>query len=310
MNNMAEIIGLLVYCAISVLIFLIFVGLGIMLPNFIRHIIKRVKKKAKSGDINFNEFDDIDNIKKQEEKEKEQMQNELEVLNRVATKTFFETGGFINSVFHAKKNVEQARKDIKNFEILDSVEVEGKKVYEGVHVKAVKQTEQNFDAELFKKWSKEIFLCVKAGTVEELKIVKNFMTEGMYDKLVYQMQQFEKDGLDYITEDVLIEKIQIADYARWDTKEEIKVLVRAKMKEYILQKNKDKVLRGSRKRGITKKFIMTFVKRDIKEQEGFVTNCPNCGAETTQTELGKCRYCNTIIFPIRYNWTLIKFQTI
>ena len=298
------------YCIMSVMVFCICVIIGIMVPNLIRYIIKRIKKKAETRDINFNEFDDIDNIKKQEIQEKEQMQNELEVLNKVATKTFFETGGFIHSAFYAKRDVEKARKDMRDFEFLDSVEIEGKKIYESVATTAIKEKNKTFDAKLFKKWSKEIFKCVKSGTEEELKIVKNFVIDELYDKLIYQMNQFEKDGLDYITKDLLIEKIKIADYGRWDTKEEIKVFVKVKMKEYILQKSTDRVLRGSRRRNITKKYIMTFIKQDVTEQEGFITNCPNCGAETTQTELGKCRYCSTIVFPIRYNWTLTKFQTI
>ena len=44
------------------------------------------------------------------------MQNELEVLNKVATKTFFETGGFIHSAFYAKRDVEKARKDMRDFD--------------------------------------------------------------------------------------------------------------------------------------------------------------------------------------------------
>lgn len=306
---MEDIIALVLYCIVSLMIFLVFIVLGIMVPNFIRYIIKKIKKRATTGGINFNEFDDIDKIKQQEEKEREQMKNELEVLNRVATRTFFETGGSVLSFLHAKRDVEQAREDIKNFELLDSVEVEGKKIYEGVSIKAIKENCKNFDAELFKKWSREIFLCVKSGTEEDLKVVKNFITEGMYDKLLYQMQQFEKDGLDYVTEDLLIEKIKIADYGRWDSKEEIKVFIKAKMREYIVQKSTNRVLRGSRRKAVTKKFIMTFLKKDIQEQEGFITNCPNCGAGTTQTEFGKCTYCGTLIFPIRYNWTLIKFET-
>ena len=58
-----------------------------------------------------------------------------------------------------------------------------------------------------------------------------------------------------------------------------------------------------------KDIVMTFLKRNVKEKEGIISNCPNCGAETQLTELGKCRYCNTLLFPIRYNWTLIKFET-
>ena len=82
------------------------------------------------------------------------------------------------------------------------------------------------------------------------------------------------------------------------------------MKEYIVQKETEKVIRGNAKKICDKNIIMTFIKRNVNDKEGFLTNCPNCGAETTQTTLGRCKYCDTLVFPIRYNWTLTKFETL
>ena len=89
-----------------------------------------------------------------------------------------------------------------------------------------------------------------------------------------------------------------------------KILVEAKMKEYILNTTTKMVIRGSDKKLYDKKIVMTFSKRNLHAKEGFVTNCPNCNAESTQVEFGKCKYCDTLVFPIRYNWTLVKFETI
>ena len=46
------------------------------------------------------------------------------------------------------------------------------------------------------------------------------------------------------------------------------------------------------------------------EKEGFLSNCPNCGAAISQIEFGKCQYCESIILPIRYNWVLVKFEMV
>ena len=78
----------------------------------------------------------------------------------------------------------------------------------------------------------------------------------------------------------------------------------------ILQKNTKKILRGSNRKSYEKEIIMTFLKHNTKDSQGFISNCPNCGSQLAQTELGKCAYCNTLVFPINYNWTLIKFETI
>lgn len=269
------------------------------------------KEKLSKREIEFNEFDDVEKVLQQEEHEKEQLLIDWEILNRVtdeANRRAAEIDTYA-AYKHAEREIEKARKDIKNFRFLDSIEVEEDKIYEGATVTAIKENGNNFDTELFKKWAKEIFKCIKSRTEEELNAVKYFITEEMYDRLIFQTKQFEKDGLEFVTEDLMIMDCKLLEYGNWLEKEEIKVLVKAKMKEYIIQKSTDKILRGSNNNFYEKEIVMTFLKRNVEDKEGFLRNCPNCGAETTQTSFGRCRYCNTLIFPIRYNWVLTRFET-
>ena len=234
-----------------------------------------IKKRRRSKELNFSEFDDIAKIGKNEEATEKQLHNEWSILRK-----------------NTKKNYENKEA----------------KIYEGSTINAIEENEDIFDVELFKKWSKEIFKCIKVGTVEELEIVKHFMLEEMYDKLIYQNQQFEEDGLQFIKEDLLIEEVKILDYGKRMSREEIKIYIKCKIKEYIINKTNNKIIKGSKHRTKEKIYIMTFVKQNVEDKEGFITNCPNCGAETAETEFGKCRYCGSLVFPIRYNWTLTKFQ--
>ena len=283
--------------ALIMSLFIIGCLLIIIIPQFSRE--NHISNKSK---INFDEFDDIDEIKKQEKKAKENMEFEYNVLKRVADEA-------ADREQDVDKAIEEAKRHLYNFKVLDSVEVGEKKVVEGNSITALKENGNNFDTELFKKWSKQIFQCIKSGKEEQLKIVKHFITEEMYDKLIYQQKRFEQDGLDFVTEDLIIEECKLLDYSKGMSKEEIKIFITAKMKEYIIQKDTKRVIRGNKQTLYKKKIVMTFLKRDIEDKEGVIKNCPNCGAETIQTEFGKCRYCSTLLFPIRYNWTLIDFET-
>ena len=50
------------------------------------------------------------------------------------------------------------------------------------------------------------------------------------------------------------------------------------------------------------------------------SHCDSCKHELSLLDMvpilsyvilgGKCRYCNTLVVPIRYNWTLTKFETL
>ena len=112
-------------------------------------------------------------------------------------------------------------------------------------------------------------------------------------------------------EDILIEETKLLDYGKHTNKEEMKILIKAQMKEYIMNIQNKKVIRGSKNKIKEKNIIMTFHKKnDHLEQEGFLGSCPNCGAPISQIEFGKCKYCGTVVVPIRYNWVLVKFETI
>lgn len=273
-----------------------------------RHI---YKKKLAKREMKFDEFDDFEASLKQEEHEKKQLLIDWEILNRVTNEANMKIAlsETEQEYSEAKETLERVEKDIENFRFLDSVEVEEDKIYEGSTITAIKENGINIDTKLFKKWCKEILKCIKSGTEEELKAVRYFMTEEMYDKLVDQKRKFKQDGLEFVTDELMIKDCKLIEYGNWLGKEEIKVLIKARMKEYIIQKNTNVILRGNNKKFNEKDIIMTFLKQNLNEEEGFITNCPNCGAETTQTSLGKCRYCDTLVFPIRYNWVLTKFET-
>ena len=216
----------------------------------------------------------------------------------------------MDAVLKADDAANKARKDFYNFDLIDSVEIDDESIKEGVPINAIKETEKDLDIELFKKWSRQIFGCVKIGKDEQLKVIRNFISDDLYDKFIFQMKQFEKDGLEFVTEDLLIKDCKIYDYRKSLNKEEIIVYIDSKMKEYIIRKSDNEIIKGNKDRFYNKKILMTFEKKQKPEKEGIIHNCPNCGGTLDQPEFGKCRYCSTLIFPIRYNWTLTKFETL
>ena len=318
-NDIIFLMRIIVFIIIAVVAIIFMPYIIKFITSMIYKLIKifgYAKSYIKPKDIKFDEFSDIDEFNLKEEKTNREMQHEYEVLEQVYNESFDrsydETDNSLDimDIIEAQKNVEKAKKDLYNFKMLDSVQVKDQISSEGAHLANIKKNQQNFEIELFKKWSKEIFKCIKLGKEEDLKIVEKVMTHEMYNKLLQQIRRFKKDGLEFITEDLIIKETRIIDYSKINSKEEVRVLIKAKMKEYILKKDTQQVIRGSYKKSYEKKIVMTFLKNNVKEEEGFITNCPNCGAETAEVEFGKCRYCDTIIFPIRYNWTLIKFETI
>ena len=286
-------------------------------------------KKKKKKEINFDEFSNINEIKAQEQKEKEQMEHESAVLSHVFNETYnksidnamYDKDGkyrpdrltdydIAKAYSQASKETEKARQDLENFQFLDSVKSEKETFKEGSKINALKENGYNFDIDLFKKWCVQIFGCIKIGSVQQLNVVKNFISDPLFQKYEIQAKNFAKDGLEFVTEDLIVENCYIYDYGRGISSEEIKVLINASMKEYIIRKSTGEVLRGDKENSYEKNVIMTFEKKNSNNPEGALTNCPSCGAPLSQTTFGRCSYCHTLLLPIRYNWTLTKFETL
>lgn len=186
------------------------------------------------------------------------------------------------------------------------------KILESLPISEIMKDNKCFDAELFKKWSKNIFLYLQLGNEKELKQIKHSIDEGLIERRVQSLSDFERDNLELKREGLLVEEVKILDYSKWLDKSQIKVYIKARLKEYIINKETQKVIRGNKRKLYERNFIMTFQKNDSDEdeQEGFINNCSSCGATITDIEFGKCQYCGSLVNPIRYNWKLIKNEVL
>ena len=245
--------------------------IGYLWKKVISPHIKEYKRRNK---LSFNEYDELHKIE-QDFAENEQLENELNITQ--------------------KKQFEHDSED---------------KILESLPISRIEQEDNSFDAELFKKWSKNIFLYLQLGNEKDLKQIKRSVEEQLIERRIELLSDFERDNIELKREKLLVKEIKILDYAKWMDKSQIKVYISARLKEYIIHKETQKILRGNKRKVYEKNFIMTFQKKDSDEQEGFINNCPSCGATIADTEFGKCQYCGSLVNPIRYNWKLIKYEVL
>lgn len=259
-------------------------------------LVKAVAKILRKKKLKISEFDDFEKIK-QEEFEREQLENEWEFIEEVYTKKY-------------KNNKEKIRKHVNSIKIIDGLDVDENEVIDGAKVQKILETNQSFDVDLFKKWASNIFEYIQLGNISELKLIKSSLSEVLFDKRVLQIRKFEKDNLEIIREDLLVKDVKIYDYYYGNGREEIKVYIKADLKEYIINKKNQRVIRGNRKWISEKQYVLTFQKIETDELEGFIGNCSNCGGTIAENEFCRCKYCGSLVNPIRYNWSLINFESI
>ena len=252
----------------------IIIPLIIIFIIWLKFVHPRIKEEREKQKFKFNEYDNYEKIE-QFQIENKQIENELEKTTKSRL---------------IRNNKEQ--------------------ILEGVPISAILEEDNSFDPELFKKWSKNIFLYLQFAKKEELKQIKHCIADEFYERKIQVLKDFERDNLELRRENLLIEEIKIFDYSKWLDKAQIKVYIKARLKEYIINQETQEVLRGNYKKTCERGFILTFQKKDIEQQVGFINNCESCGAEISETEFGRCEYCGSLVNPIRYNWTLIKYEVI
>ena len=207
------------------------------------------------------------------------------------------------------EKIEKGKKDIKNSDFLGSVNFkESNEIYESIHIDKISENSKDFNADLFKKWAKEIFETLQLGSIEDKKIIKEFVLEELFDTILNQEQQLANDNLKYIKEDFTINDIDLFDYSKALNKEEIQVLINATLREYVIDNSSNQILKGNQKLK-EKKYVMTFQKRSDTPVV-IEKNCPNCGGNISDLDFSRCKYCGSLILPIRYDWTLIKLEII
>jgi len=208
-------------------------------------IINKINNKEEEKEIEFNEFDDLEKIK-QKKKDKEQIENELKALEKIRQEK--EYSEFIKKdkeweqkylkngkKLEYKKDIQQIildsvdsiKKKIKNkekrkkTEILENFNPEKEnKIYEGSEINEINENYNNFNLDLFKKWSEGIFLCIEIGEKKELELIKKCILPEMYNRLIKNANELNKDGLKLQREEIFIEEIKLIDYGKNIRKEE------------------------------------------------------------------------------------------
>lgn len=306
--------------------YLIIVVLVVIIIAEIYRIISKKKKKLDSANID--EFDNINEEDKKKKNAEEQLKFDSDVVNAVSYDAFNnslnesaerapnpnsykpDSLDYSHAFAASRKAEEQAKRDMYNFRIIDSVEVEKEGFKEGSKISLLQEHGYNIDINTFKKWCIQLFRFIKLGAPDQFDFAKSYMTDSLSQKYESQSSNFAKDGIEFVTEDLIVENCYIYEFTHGVSKDELQILIEASMKEYIFNKTTGEILRGDKNNSINKKIIMTFEKIASTRTEGILSNCPLCGSPLTQTDFEKCHSCQKSIIPINYNWVLTKFETL
>jgi len=172
----------------------------------------------------------------------------------------------------------------------------------------LKAKDPNFQELKFKERVKKAFLDIQtAWSNQNLKKVKNFMSDGVVERFSLQIKMQKKEGWRNIMENVIIKSTEIISVESDNNYDTIHIAITAKAKDYRVFLKTGKKLNNSLTTASFTEVWSFLRKADTKTliNNGLIEgNCPNCAAPLDITDAGECKACKSFVRSPEYDWIL------
>lgn len=178
---------------------------------------------------------------------------------------------------------------------------------------AIKKYDEDFSKDKFLSWASELFVKMQeTWTTGDWNAIRIYETNELYEQHSQQLKGYTDRNLANVMEDISVQSIRLADYNQNGDKEVITIVLKSKMRDYIINKTTGNIVKGDKTIFRYGMYKMEFIRKTgVKTSDSINTvQCPNCGAETQITVSGKCEYCGSILTTGEHNWALSNLERI
>lgn len=177
----------------------------------------------------------------------------------------------------------------------------------------MQSADPTFDSMEFIEWSKKCFrIFWDAWTVGNLEAARIFLSDDLYEK----MRSLFEDNLEKNRKDIYkifsLLGCFINKYERESGFEYITIYLSSIHRHYVLDasRNSNIPIEGSISQDLRTIYQLKFMRRFTLDQKTKIKDgtqtviCPNCGAEVTALNAGRCEFCNSVIKVSEFSWVL------
>ena len=178
----------------------------------------------------------------------------------------------------------------------------------------VRQVDPLFSADKFMKWGSEVFVKLQTAWMNRTwEDIRTLESTELFEQHKGQLQYLIDNKQINMMKNICVKNTQLTRYRKDGDKEVLVMILRATMRDYIIEEESNKIVQGSPNKDIQMLYSLTFVRKagvkTMENTEGTNTiSCPNCGAPTKITNSGKCEYCGSIITTGEHGWVLDKLE--
>ena len=143
--------------------------------------------------------------------------------------------------------------------------------------------------------------------------VRPFETDALFNTHKMQLDQHIAMKRTNRMEDIGVLNTEILRYYQRGEYDYLDVAIKAKFLDYVVDDTTGKVIKGNPNRTLYMQY-----KWKLTRKAGVATNtihveataCPNCGANISINQAGKCEYCGSIVTKGDFDWVLTEIEVI
>jgi predicted lipid-binding transport protein (Tim44 family) len=180
----------------------------------------------------------------------------------------------------------------------------------------LRANDPNFSEESFIARINNMYIQLQeAWMKKDWQSIRPFETDALFSVHQKELQALIDTHRTNIIEDIGILDTHIIKYTVDGSNEAIAVYLKARIIDYVIDDNTKKVIEGNKTKEIHIAYSLKMIRRrgvltKPDAANTHVAQCPNCGANLSINESGKCDYCGSVISSGEYTWVLASLTVL
>lgn len=151
-------------------------------------------------------------------------------------------------------------------------------------------------------------MLLTAIMTDNMQRVEHKISKSLFDKYNSLVNDLNSKNQRQMYDELNVWSTEIESIGEVNDKFVIKVLLKSRYMDYIIDKETGNYVSGINDRRVEKENYLTFEKSISAKVEGAARKCPGCGANIDANNTGKCTYCGSTYDTSNYDWILIELN--
>ncbi len=173
----------------------------------------------------------------------------------------------------------------------------------------LKEQDPEFSREAFLERVSNMYVQLQdAWEAKKWEPIRIMMTDALYNQFKRQLDEYIRNNQTNHVDRIAVLSSQIIGYRQDEANDIIKVLLKTRIVDYVVNDADGSLVSGDRSREKFMTYEWTLIRakgvKTAHDQGVNQVNCPSCGAPMSINQSGQCEYCGNVLTSGQYDWII------